>query len=337
MYTETSLKGAGHCCLCKYIAKPSQLDDLDMTLLSLLLSLLLQEYCNLPQNEYEVINQFRQIKNDYSSHNSRAAINQSEFKSLWSDITNLILRIDSSLQDNLVRLERRPLDETLCYKYSTEISGIQTKLEEIDCKLHRMELLLIENSKKLDDLMRMNSKERDESDEQTLNNEKENTHITNSSQVGPYAECSKARKKKEYEMIYSRSSDEQCQNLVEVRNSTEPHVGIDHTTSNVDGRKKNKIPTATEHDDIKECSSIKKVKRERALTNLSSEEEIPNLENVQHIKELNVSVQQKKEASFTLFSPGCNVSVGTIVMGNQCITVTSIDQMSETSSNSTSI
>ncbi|XP_076084067.1 uncharacterized protein LOC143054872 [Mytilus galloprovincialis] len=200
-----------------------------------------------------------------------------------------------------------------------------------------MELLLIENSKKLDDSMRMNSRERDESDEQPLNNEKEDNHMNNSSQGGPYAECSKARKDKEYEIIYSRSSDKQCKNLVKVQNSTEPHVGIDHTTSDVDGRKKNKRSTATEHEYIKECSSIKKVKRERALSNLSSEEEIPNLENVQHIKELNVSVEQKKEASFSLFSPGCNVSVGTIVMGNQYITVTSIDQMSETSSNSTSI
>ncbi|XP_076082662.1 uncharacterized protein LOC143053768 [Mytilus galloprovincialis] len=64
----------------------------------------------------------------------------------------------------------------------------------------------------------------------------------------------------------------------------------------------------------------------------SNEEDTPNFVNVQNIRELHMTVEQKSNATFTVFSPGSNVQVGTIVMGNQNITLTSVDQVSQVTS-----
>lgn len=127
MYSDKSLQKTSNNCFCKYIANRIQLDDLHNTLSSFLLL----HCCNLPSNVSDVIIRLREIKNEHLTHNCSGTINQSEYKKLLPEITKLILKIDPSLQDNLVRLERRPLDDTLCHKYSTDVSSIQTNLHEV--------------------------------------------------------------------------------------------------------------------------------------------------------------------------------------------------------------
>lgn len=69
----------------------------------------------------------------------------------------------------------------------------------------------------------------------------------------------------------------------------------------------------------------------------SNEEDTPNFVNVQNIRELHMTVEQKNNAIFTVFSPGSKVQVGNIVMGNQNITLTSVDQASQITSYSNTV
>ncbi|VDH89772.1 Hypothetical predicted protein [Mytilus galloprovincialis] len=116
-----------HDCHCKFTANPVQLEDLDITLSSLILL-----NCNkLTPADDAAIQGLRQYKNDYLSHNTTGRISQTEYKSLWTDLTNFVLHLDPSKQDDLIRIERRPLDESLCNSYTLNLLDIHKKLDEM--------------------------------------------------------------------------------------------------------------------------------------------------------------------------------------------------------------
>ncbi|VDI47389.1 Hypothetical predicted protein [Mytilus galloprovincialis] len=116
-----------HNCHCKFSANPVQLNELDITLSSLILL----NCCNLSQPEEEAVQLLRQYKNDYLSHNTTGCITQTEYNTLWPDLVTYILRLDPTKQDDLVRIEHRPLDESLCKKYFTCLLDLYQQFEEI--------------------------------------------------------------------------------------------------------------------------------------------------------------------------------------------------------------
>ncbi|VDI08113.1 Hypothetical predicted protein [Mytilus galloprovincialis] len=125
LYTENPGQ-PGHNCHCKFIANPVQLNDLDITLASLILL----NCCHLGTSEENAIRKLRRYKNDYLSHNTEGKINETEYKSLWTDLTNFVLHLDPNKQDDLIRIEKRPLDEGLCNRYSLDLLNIHKKLNE---------------------------------------------------------------------------------------------------------------------------------------------------------------------------------------------------------------
>ncbi|XP_063418465.1 uncharacterized protein LOC134701269 [Mytilus trossulus] len=128
LYIETNPGVNPHGCHCKFSANPVQLDNFDITLASLILL----NCCIIPSGEKAAIQKLRQYKNDYLSHNIKGAITKREFKTLWADLTNLILQLDPGKQDDLTRIEARPLDEALCSRYCVDLLDIHKRLDEID-------------------------------------------------------------------------------------------------------------------------------------------------------------------------------------------------------------
>ncbi|VDI59111.1 Hypothetical predicted protein, partial [Mytilus galloprovincialis] len=127
-YTETHPSVNPHGCHFKFSANPVQLDNLDITLASLILL----NCCNLTPDEKAAIQKLRQYKNDYLSHNIKGTITKREYKSLWADLTNFILQLDSSKQDDMTRIEARPLDEALCSRYCLNLIDVHKRLDQID-------------------------------------------------------------------------------------------------------------------------------------------------------------------------------------------------------------
>ncbi|CAC5395282.1 unnamed protein product [Mytilus coruscus] len=114
LYTETPGQ-PGHNCHCKFTANPVQVNELDITLVSLILL----NCCHLGPSEKNAVRKLRRYKNDYLSHNTKGKINETEYKSLWRDLTNFVLQLDPNKQDDLIRIEKRPLDEG-SFEYSQE-------------------------------------------------------------------------------------------------------------------------------------------------------------------------------------------------------------------------
>ncbi|XP_071124988.1 uncharacterized protein [Mytilus edulis] len=117
-----------HDCHCKFTANPVQLEDLDITLSSLILL----NCNNLTPAEDDAVQGLRQYKNDYLSHNTTGGISHTEYNSLWKDLTNFVLQLDPCKQDDLIRIERRPLDEALCNSYTLNLLDLHKKLDEMD-------------------------------------------------------------------------------------------------------------------------------------------------------------------------------------------------------------
>ncbi|XP_052089726.1 uncharacterized protein LOC127726381 [Mytilus californianus] len=134
LYTETNPGVNPHDCHCKFSANPVQLDDLDITLASLILL----NCCTLTPDEKAAIKELRQYKNDYLSHNIKGAITKREYRTLWADLTNFILQLDPSIQDNLTRIEARPLDEALCSRYCISLLDLHERLDEINSTIQTM-------------------------------------------------------------------------------------------------------------------------------------------------------------------------------------------------------
>ncbi|CAC5380605.1 unnamed protein product [Mytilus coruscus] len=128
MYTAGSKK---HNCHCKYTANPISLNDLDLTLLSLILL----NCCSLSSNEGTLISDLREFKNNFLSHNTDGAISETEYSTLWTDLTSYVLQLDPSKQNDLVIIQNRPLDESLCQYYVTSLLDVHVILEKIDTKI----------------------------------------------------------------------------------------------------------------------------------------------------------------------------------------------------------
>ncbi|CAC5380604.1 unnamed protein product [Mytilus coruscus] len=128
MYTAGSTK---HNCHCKYTANPISLNDLDLTLLSLILL----NCCSLSSDEGTLITDLREFKNNYLSHNTDGAISETEYSTLWTDLTTYVLQLDPSKQNDLVIIQNRPLDESLCQYYVTCLLDVHVILEKIDTKI----------------------------------------------------------------------------------------------------------------------------------------------------------------------------------------------------------
>ncbi|CAG2205977.1 unnamed protein product [Mytilus edulis] len=117
-----------HDCHCKFTANPVQLEDLDITLSSLFLL----NCNNLTPAEDAAVQSLRQYKNDYLSHNTTGRISHTEYNSLWTDLKNFVLQLDPNKQDDLIRIEQRPLDEALCNSYTLNLLDLHKKLDEMD-------------------------------------------------------------------------------------------------------------------------------------------------------------------------------------------------------------
>ncbi|CAG2221389.1 unnamed protein product [Mytilus edulis] len=96
LYTENPGPGQ-HYCYCKYTAKSVQLEDLDITLAGLILL----NCCTLGPAEQQAIKMLRQYKNDYLSHNTKCGITKPEYDALWPHLTNFVLQLDPSRQDDI--------------------------------------------------------------------------------------------------------------------------------------------------------------------------------------------------------------------------------------------
>ncbi|XP_076117200.1 uncharacterized protein LOC143084977 [Mytilus galloprovincialis] len=134
LYKETNPGVNPHDCHCKFSANPVQPDKLDITLASLILL----NCCTLTPNERAAIKELRQYKNDYLSHNIKGAITKGEYRTLWADLTNFILQLDPSKQDDLTRIEARPLDEALCSSYCISLLDLHERLDEINSAIQTM-------------------------------------------------------------------------------------------------------------------------------------------------------------------------------------------------------
>ncbi|CAG2198958.1 unnamed protein product [Mytilus edulis] len=130
LYTENPGQ-PGHNCHCKFIANPVQLNDLDITLASLILL----NCCHLGTSEENAIRKLRRYKNDYLSHNTEGKIDETEYKSLWTDLTNFVLHLDPNKQDDLIRIEKDHFDEGLCNRYSIDLLNIHKKLNEMGTQI----------------------------------------------------------------------------------------------------------------------------------------------------------------------------------------------------------
>ncbi|XP_071166402.1 uncharacterized protein [Mytilus edulis] len=126
LYTENPGPGQ-HYCYCKYTAKSVQLEDLDITLAGLILL----NCCTLGPAEQQAIKMLRQYKNDYLSHNTKCGITKPEYDALWPHLTNFVLQLDPTKQDDIVRIKNRPMDESLCTKYFIDLLDVHKQLDQI--------------------------------------------------------------------------------------------------------------------------------------------------------------------------------------------------------------
>ncbi|CAG2255338.1 unnamed protein product [Mytilus edulis] len=126
LYTENPGPGNHHC-HCKYTAKPVQLDDLDITLMGLILV----NCFNLGPAEAQAVRYLRQFKNDYLSHNTKCGITEPKYNSLWPDLTYHVLQLDQTRQSDLEDMKNRPLEEQLCKQYYIHLLDVNKRFEEV--------------------------------------------------------------------------------------------------------------------------------------------------------------------------------------------------------------
>ncbi|XP_071167698.1 uncharacterized protein [Mytilus edulis] len=127
LYTENPGPGKHHC-HCKYTAKPVQLDDLDITLMGLILV----NCFTLKPAEDQAVRSLRQYKNDFLSHNTNGAITEPKYNSLWPDLTYHVIQLDPTRQSDLDEMKNRPLDEQLCKQYYIHLSDLNKRFEEFE-------------------------------------------------------------------------------------------------------------------------------------------------------------------------------------------------------------
>ncbi|XP_063416522.1 uncharacterized protein LOC134698147 [Mytilus trossulus] len=130
LYAENPGPGI-HNCFCKYTAKSVDPEDLDLSLCGLIL----YNCCNLRQLDEEAVHILRRNKNDYLSHNTTCGITKDEYGPLMDELKTNILQLDQTKEDELIRIQNRPLDDALCNKYMTTLLDIHEILEKIDTKI----------------------------------------------------------------------------------------------------------------------------------------------------------------------------------------------------------
>ncbi|XP_071124762.1 uncharacterized protein [Mytilus edulis] len=130
LYAENPGPGI-HNRFCKYTANSVKPEDLDLSLCGLIL----YNCCNLGQLDREAVHILRRNKNDYLSHNTTCGITSDEYDPLMDELKTNILQLDHTKEDELVKIQRRPLDDSLCNKYTTILLDIHEILEKIDTKI----------------------------------------------------------------------------------------------------------------------------------------------------------------------------------------------------------
>ncbi|VDH96118.1 Hypothetical predicted protein [Mytilus galloprovincialis] len=120
LYTENAGQPC-HNCHCKFKANQVQINELDTTLASLILL----NCCHLGPSEETAVLKLRRYKNEYLSHSINGTIDETEYKSLWTDLTTLVLQIDSTKQKDLIRIEKKTRDEGASSRYSTDVNKNQ--------------------------------------------------------------------------------------------------------------------------------------------------------------------------------------------------------------------
>lgn len=125
LYTENPGQ-RGHNCHCKFIANPVQLNELDTTLAYLILF----NCCHLTPSEKIAVCKLHRFKNDYLSHNTEGKITETEYKTLLTDLNNLVLQLDPNKKDDLILIRNRFLDAGLFSRNSTYHMNIHKKLNE---------------------------------------------------------------------------------------------------------------------------------------------------------------------------------------------------------------
>lgn len=122
-------------CICCVTSKNVDESNLDLSLLSLILN----NCCNLNAIEKAAVRTFREMKNAYISHNPKFSLSNSELESLWHGVEYNIKHLDSTniflnKQQNLLQ---RPMDESLMQKYfvysleSTNMEHLETEVRFI--------------------------------------------------------------------------------------------------------------------------------------------------------------------------------------------------------------
>ncbi|CAG2216468.1 unnamed protein product [Mytilus edulis] len=144
LYVENPGPGI-HNCFCKYTAKSVQAADLDVSLCGLLL----YNCCSLGHLDEEAVNILRRNKNDYLSHNTTCGIIKDEYDSLMDELKSKILQLDQTKEDELIRIQNRPLDDSLCNKYMTTLLNIHEVLEKIDTNTTQILSIVHTNNIKL--------------------------------------------------------------------------------------------------------------------------------------------------------------------------------------------
>lgn len=119
-------------CICCVTSKNVDESNLDLSLLSLILN----NCCNLNPAEKAAVHTFREMKNRYISHNPKFSLSKSKLESLWHGVEYNIKQLVSTnsflyKQQNLLH---RPMDESLMQKYFV-YSLESTKLEHLETEV----------------------------------------------------------------------------------------------------------------------------------------------------------------------------------------------------------
>ncbi|XP_063415003.1 uncharacterized protein LOC134696965 [Mytilus trossulus] len=130
LYAENLGPGI-HNCFCKYTAKSVKVKHLDVSLCGLILL----NCCNLGKLEQDAVNILLRNKNDYLSHNTTCGITKDEYGPLMDELKTNILQLDQTKEDELLRIQKRPLDDALCNKYVTYLLDNHDMLKRIESKI----------------------------------------------------------------------------------------------------------------------------------------------------------------------------------------------------------
>ncbi|CAG2224607.1 unnamed protein product [Mytilus edulis] len=121
-------------CICCVTAKNVSESDLDISLLSLILN----NCCNLTPNEKIAVQSLRDMKNNYISHPTNMSLSNSDFQSLWCQVEHNIKHLDSTktyLYQQQILLHR-PMDVSLVQKYFNNCFDASAQLDSKMKNLH---------------------------------------------------------------------------------------------------------------------------------------------------------------------------------------------------------